>query len=105
MHQTTAVPSDLAVFFAWDHDNAAFAGLGRDRGGVAFVAILIEPDSQEIKPGARRAADPCAVLADSPSEDKQVQPLENGRKRRDGFSDGSAEHLNGQTGRCASSIC
>src|ERR1700737_4223706 len=104
MHQTTAMPSDLAVFFAWDHDNAAFAGLGRGGGGVAFVALLIELDSQEIKPVARRAADFCTVLADSPSEDKQVQPLENGRKRGYGLLDGSAENFNCQSGRCASSF-
>jgi hypothetical protein len=98
------MPSDLAVFFAWNHENAAFAGFGRDRGGVAFIAILIQPDSQEIQPGARRAADPCAVLADSPSEDKQVESQKNGRKRGYGLLDGSAENFNCHTGRCASTI-
>ena len=105
MHQAPAMSSDLTVFFAGDHDNAAFAGFGRDHGGVAFVAVLIEPDSQEIQPGARRAADPCAVLADSPSEDKQVESQKNGRKRGYGLLDGSAEDFNCQTGRCTSSIC
>src|SRR5438445_4085663 len=104
MQQATAMPGDLAVFFAWDHGNAAFAGIGRDRSGMALVAVLVELNSQEIKPVAHRTAYLCAVLADSPSEYKQVQPVENGRKRSYGFSDGSAENFNGQTGRCASSI-
>ena len=63
---------DLAVLFAWDHRNVATAVLSRDRSGVDFVAVRFELNSQKIKSVAHGAANLCAVLANSSSEDKQV---------------------------------